>query len=130
MSTFSLRSQSNGQVRDFSILEVLHLLGDTVNDEIAFNQGKDIYNLSSFRETGGSNGTATDSAVRWARENAFTTIGQSAFVLRYLPQPPLLLVVLNGMLQQPGSDYTIDGKQLQLPFSLQAQDSLQVIYTY
>jgi len=51
MVLFKLRSQQTGQVRAFTLLDVLNALGDTTNDEIRFPDGnrEDVSTSPPFR---------------------------------------------------------------------------------
>ncbi|OSZ81922.1 hypothetical protein CAP35_01230 [Chitinophagaceae bacterium IBVUCB1] len=128
MSVFSLRSQRNGQYKDFTLLEILHLLGDAVNDEIWLPRHEDVFNLSSFREINGSGTTAQPQ--NWHTEIFAQVQGQSFVSLQHIPAPPVLMVVLNGIVQSRYTDYQLNGNRLLFPFTFNAQDSLQCIYTY
>ncbi|MBS1773919.1 MAG: hypothetical protein JST82_13760 [Bacteroidetes bacterium] len=129
MAVFSLRSQRTGQYKEFSLLEILKLLGDPVNDEIWLDDGEDVFNLSSFQDNSGSGGTIS-TPLNWNMENFAQLAGQSAFTLQRIPAPPVLMVMLNGIELRRNADYQMDGTRIQLPFALNAQDSLQCIYTY
>ena len=141
MGVFSLRSQRTGQYKEFTLLEILKLLGDPVNDEIWLEDGEDVFNLSSFRETssntgngnggnvgGSANGGGT--TLNWSTDTFSQVAGQAAFTLQHVPAPPILMVMLNGIELRKNGDYLIEGNRVQLPFALNAQDSLQCIYTY
>lgn len=129
MAVFSLRSQRTGQYKDFSLLEILKLLGDPINDEIWLEDGEDVFNLSSFRDNNG-NGSGGSTPLNWNTETFFQVPGQTAFTLQRIPAPPVLMVMLNGVELRRNADYQIDGNRVQLPFALNSQDSLQCIYTY
>ncbi|OJW79569.1 MAG: hypothetical protein BGO69_12630 [Bacteroidetes bacterium 46-16] len=129
MASFSLRSQRTGQYKEFSLLELLKLLGDQVNDEIWLENGEDVYNLSSFREIGGG-GDGGGHRENWSVEAPIQTAGQRTFYLQYSPATPLLLVILNGIVQIRNKDYNLEGKAVSFSFSLNAQDSLQFIYQF
>ncbi len=128
MSVFSLRSQRNGQYKDFTLLEILHLLGDAVNDEIWLPRHEDVFNLSSFREINGSG--ATIYPQNWHTETFAQVHGQSSVLLQYVPASPVLMVMLNGIVQSLHTNYQVNGNRLLFPFTFNAQDSLQCIYTY
>ncbi len=130
MAVFSLRSQRTGQYKDFSLLEILKLLGDPVNDEIWLEDGEDVFNLSSFRDNNGNGGGGSSTPLNWHTETFFQAQGQTVFTLQRIPAPPVLMVMLNGVELRRGADYHIDGNKVQLPFSLNSQDSLLCIYTY
>ncbi len=128
MASFSLRSQRTGQYKEFSLLELLKLLGDPVNDEIWLENGEDVYNLSSFREIGGGDGGGH--RENWSVETPVQVAGQRTFYLQYAPATPVLLVILNGIVQSRYKDYNLEGKVITFFFTLNAQDSLQFIYQF
>jgi hypothetical protein len=131
MKNFSLRSQRTGLYKAFSLLDVLNLLGDVTNDEILLDGGEDVYNLSSFRELENDGGTG-GSALYWSMESPATTAGQDTFYLRYYPSvaSEVRLVILNGLVQQQGTDFLLQGREVKFPFMLERQDQLQFIYPY
>lgn len=128
MASFSLRSQRTGQYKEFSLLELLKLIGDPVNDEILLENGEDVYNLSSFREIGGGGNGGT--LENWSVEAPAQVAGQSLFYLQYTPATAVLLVILNGIVQSRYKDFSLEGKAIRFPFLLNMQDSLQFIYQY
>lgn len=131
MASFSLRSQRTGQYKEFSLLEVLKLLGDQVNDEIWLEDGEDVFNLSSFREVGGgSGGDGGTRSDNWSVETPTQVTGQRTFYLQYNPVTPVLLIILNGVVQARYKDFNLEGKAITFPFALNAQDSLQFIYQF
>lgn len=129
MASFSLRSQRTGQYKEFSLLEILKLLGDQVNDEIWLEDGEDVYNLSSFREIGGG-GDGGGHRENWSVETPVQVAGQRTFYLQYFPATPVLLIILNGIVQARYKDFNLEGKAITFPFALTAQDSLQFIYQF
>lgn len=129
MASFSLRSQRTGQYKEFSLLEVLKLLGDQVNDEIWLEDGEDVYNLSSFREIGGG-GDGSGHRENWSVETPTQVAGQRTFHLQYYPATPVLLVVLNGIVQSRYKDFNLESKAITFSFTLNAQDNLQFIYQF
>ncbi len=80
MAAFSLRSQRTGQLKFFSLLEILQLLGDTVNDEIWLPGQEDVFNLSSFQEING--GGSIGHQANWHTKNFSQLQGQSVGVLK------------------------------------------------
>jgi len=129
MAVFSLRSQRTGQYKNFTLLEILKLLGDPINDEIWLEDGEDVFNLSSFRDDS-SNGSGNNTPLNWNTDTFSQIPGQKAFTLQRVPAPPVLMVMLNGVELRRNADYQIDGNRVQLPFTLNSQDSLLCIYTY
>lgn len=128
MASFSLRSQRTGQSKEFSILELLRLLGDPVNDEIWLQDNEDVFNLSSFREIGGGGSQTT--AENWSIEELSNLSGQDTFYLRYQPYDLKRMTILFNGLAMGSKDYSLNGKELKLPFRLNGQDALVFIYPY
>lgn len=129
MASFSLRSQRTGQYKEFTLLELLKLLGDEVNDEIWLENGEDVYNLSSFRELGGG-GDGSAYRENWSVEAPGQTAGQRTFYLRYFPSTSVLMVILNGIVQSLNKDYILEGNAITFAFPLNGQDNLQFIYQF
>lgn len=144
MALFSLRSQHTGQIREFSLLDLLNAMGDTVNDEIRFPDGnrEDVYNLSSFQYLGGSgdgnSGTTgnggnnySSNPTRLVNEALPFTNGQMAINLGSSPAS-LCLVFLNGIKLRQGIDYNKSGKTLVFLTPLKATvthtDLLEALY--
>lgn len=130
MASFSLRSQRTGQYKEFSLLEVLKILGDQVNDEIWLEDGEDVYNLSSFREIGGGGDGGGGYRESWSVETPVQVAGLRTFYLQHFPATPVLLVILNGMVLTRYKDFNLEGKAILFSFNLNAQDSLQFIYQF
>ena len=133
MASFSLRSQRTGQYKSFTLLEVLKLLGDRVNDEIWLEDGEDVYNMSSFQELGGGDGSSgATTPMYWSVETPSNTSNQQIFYLQFTPtsKNSLLLVILNGMVQTQNRDFFLDGKQISFSFPLNSADSAKFIYQY
>ncbi len=131
MASFSLRSQRTGQYKSFTLLEVLKLLGDRVNDEILLEDGEDVYNLSSFQEIGSGGNGGTAASEYWSVETPASTSGLDTFYLQYQPSAingHVLLEILNGMVQTVYQDFSQNGKEIKFPFRLTGQDSLKFIY--
>ncbi len=143
MALFSLRSQHTGQIREFSLLDLLNAMGDTVNDEIRFPDGnrEDVYNLSSFQYLSGNsdgnnnpgNGNNNQCAVatKLVNEALPFTDGQQAINLGASPAS-LCLVFLNGIKLRQGIDYNKSGKTLVFLTPLKATvthtDLLEALY--
>lgn len=127
MASFSLRSQRTGQSKEFSILELLRLLGDPVNDEIWLQDNEDVFNLSSFREIGSGSQTTTEN---WSMEELSNLSGQDTFYLLYQPYDLKRMTILFNGLAIGSKDYSLNGKELRLPFRLNGQDALVFIYPY
>lgn len=116
MVRFRLRSQHSGQVRDFTLLDVLNAFGDTTNDEIRFPDGnrEDVYNLSTFEDLSGVGGDMipiTNGATKLVNEAIPFVNGQQAINLGATPVS-LCLVFLNGLKLRQGIDYNKSGRTL------------------
>lgn len=130
MASFSLQSQRTGRYKEFTLIEILKLLGDTVNDEIWLEDGEDVYNLSSFRELNGGNGNG-GATENWSVEIPNDIAGQSTFYFQHLPlQPQRAMVILNGMNLTQNKDYTLNGREVQCAYRLNSQDTLKFVYPY
>lgn len=141
MVLFRLRSQQTGQVRDFSLLDILNALGDVTNDEIRFPDGnrEDVYNLSSFHDLSAgeaNNGGTTaprpsDGATRLVNEAIPITNGQQSVNLGQAPVG-ICLVFLNGLKLRQGIDYNKAGRSLTflspLRSSVDHSDLLEALY--
>lgn len=127
MASFSLRSQRTGLYKEFSLLEILKLLGDKTNDEIWLEDGEDVYNLSSFRELNG-NGQSGNSSEQWISESPINIAGQNQFHLQARPYNNLLFVFWNGLQLKAQQDYQLQNQLVILPNQMNAQDTLQFIY--
>lgn len=136
MVLFRLRSQHTGQVRDFSLLDVLNALGDTTNDEIRFPDGnrEDVYNLSTFQDLSGGGEEQvipTNNGTRMVNEALPITNGQQAINLGTVPVS-LCLVFLNGLKLRQGIDYNKSGRTLMFLSPLKASvahtDMLEALY--
>lgn len=128
MASFSLRSQRTGLFKEFSLLEVLKLLGDKVNDEIWLEDNEDVFNLSSFIELNGSNNNGNGQSIQWLHEAPVNINGLSLFTLQSQPHNSIVLVFLNGLSQKAQLDFTIQNKTVQFPFALTLQDNLIFFY--
>lgn len=138
MALFRLRSQQTGEVRDFTILDILNALGDPVNDEIRFPDGnrEDVFNLSSFQElnaglpTGGPIQVGTG-ATRLVNEALPFVKGQQAINLGAIPSS-ICMVFLNGLKLRQGIDYNKSGRTLiflsPLSASVNHTDMLEALY--
>lgn len=130
MAIFSLRSQRTGNYKEFSLLELLKLLGDSVNDEIILDGGEDVYNISSFTElTGrdGNNGTGSGNG-NWTIDEPDAVVGQDTFYLKATPVTSSTFILLNGIFLSDSRDYSRNGRQVSFPFQMGIQDKLKFIY--
>lgn len=127
MASFSLRSQRTGQIKEFSLLEILKLLGDQINDEIWLEDNEDVYSLSSFRELNG-NGQAGASQQQWISESPQQIAGLNQFSLQAKPYNNLLFVFWNGMQLKANQDYQLQLQTVSLNYPMNGQDTLQFIY--
>lgn len=128
MALFRLRSQQTGQVRDFTLLDVLNAMGDVTNDEIRFPDGnrEDVFNLSSFQDlSGGGSGAvvpAPASATKLVNEALPFVEGQRTVTLGAVPVS-LCLIFRNGIKQRQGIDYQKSGKIIEFLTPLKAASS-------
>jgi len=127
VASFSLRSQRTGLHKEFSLLEILRLLGDKTNDEIWLEDGEDVYNLSSFRELNGT-GQTGGSSQQWISESPINITGQNQFQLQARPYNNLLFAFWNGIQLKNPQDYQLQGQLIILNNQMNAQDTLQFIY--
>jgi hypothetical protein len=136
MALFRLRSQRTGTIRDFSLLDILNNLGDTVNDEIGF--GEDVYNLSSFAALNSDGGNGNNGNGGSAPGNLYTEYPQvlDGRLTVSLERPPatILTVLLNGLELREGADYSRDGRIITFPYMLVSnnrhQDSVKAVYDF
>ena len=128
MVLFRLRSQQTGQTRDFTLLDVLNVLGDVTNNEIRFPDGnrEDVFNLSSFQDlSGGNSGVVippSSGGTRLVNEALAFVDGQRTVNLGAAPAS-LCLVFRNGIKQRQGIDYNKTGKTIELLAALKATPS-------
>lgn len=135
MVLFKLRSQQTGQVRSFTLLDVLNALGDTTNDEIRFPDcnREDVFNLSTFQDLSVEGGAQAPAqvATRLVNEALTFSNGQQAVNLGAAPHS-LCLVFLNGLKLRQGIDYNKSGRTLMLLSPLKASvsytDLLEALY--
>lgn len=136
MVRFRLRSQHSGQVRDFTLLDVLNAFGDTTNDEIRFPDGnrEDVYNLSTFEDLSGVGGDVipiTTGATKLVNEAIPFVNGQQAITVAAIPVS-ICLVFLNGLKLRQGIDYNKDGRTLMFLTPLRATvnqtDLIEALY--
>lgn len=124
MASFSLRSQRTGIRKEFSLLEILKLLGDKVNDEIWLEDDEDVYNLSSFIELNNNN----DITLQWQRDIPYDLNGKIEFNLTQTPNNAFVFVYLNGMSLKPNNDYTLINSTVHLNYPMNDQDQLIFFY--
>ena len=135
MVLFKLRSQQTGQVRAFTLLDVLNALGDITNDEIRFPDGnrEDVFNLSSFQDLSaeGADQATPQTATRLVNEALTFSNGQQAVNLGSAPHS-LCLVFLNGLKLRQGIDYNKSGRTLMFLSPLKASvshtDLIEALY--
>jgi hypothetical protein len=102
---FTLTQLSTGEPRDFTIREILELLGDPINDEIKIHG--QIYRIGNVQGdlTGGVNGGSI--RADWKKYTLFVTqSGQNSFEVNLITDDPEgLFLVVNGAL----FDYGVQG---------------------
>lgn len=119
MVRFRLRSQHSGQVRDFTLLDILNALGEPTNDEIRFPDGnrEDVFNLSSFQDLSSGSGEGdisqmpTAAGTKLVNEALPFVNGQQTIVLAFEPVS-ICMVFLNGLKLRQGVDYNKNGRNL------------------
>ena len=125
MVLFRLRSQQTGEVRDFTLRDILNAMGDVTNDEIRFPDGnrEDVFNLSSFQDlSGGSTGAVippSSGGTKLVNEALPFVDGQRTINLGATPLT-LCLVFRNGIKQRQGIDYNKNGKTIEFLAALKA----------
>lgn len=133
MIHFQLRSQHTGQVREFTLLDLLRIIGDTVNDEIRFNDGnrEEAYKLSSFQESSAGSSDSPSAGVRLVNESISFAHGQRSIALGSSPQG-ICMIFLNGLKLREGTDYSRQGRNLEMIVLLQSDsihtDILEALY--
>lgn len=150
MALFSLRSQHTGTVREFTLLDLLNAMGDTVNDEIRLPDGnkENVFNLSSFQDLSGSSvgndggtgrrGTGGNSdnygnsgATRLVNEALPISDGQQSINLGSAPVS-ICMLFLNGLKIRQGIDYNKSGRTIvflnPLRSSVSQTDLLEALY--
>jgi len=128
---FILKKVGSNELQSFSLLDILKILGDPVNDEIRI-QGE-AYRLSSIIDQGGGIGGVTP-LVDWKRVPiSVTTPGQVNFIVQIpAADPEGLFLVVNGALYDYGTDaaFHLDGNNLVWHggFSLDPKDRIYIKY--
>ncbi|MBS1629537.1 MAG: hypothetical protein JST27_05720, partial [Bacteroidetes bacterium] len=130
-------SQHSGQVRDFTLLDILNALGDTTNDEIRFPDGnkEDVFNLSSFQDLSSGGGEISQmpaaTGTKLVNEALPFINGQQTIVLGFEPVS-LCMVFLNGLKLRQGIDYNKDGRSINFLTALRTTanqtDLLEALY--
>lgn len=129
---FTLTQVSTGEQRDFTIREILELLGDPINDEIQI-RGQ-IYRIGDVRGdlTGGGNGGRI--IADWKKHTlAVTQSGQNSFEVNLnTDDPEGLFLVVNGALFDYGMQgaFHIEGTRLYWHgrFNLELTDLIYLKY--
>lgn len=123
MALFSLQAQQNGEVFQFTALDLLNLIdpSEQVNDEIIIRNR--IFRRSSFVviESAGSGAPANIPVVQIPQ----TTNGQTVFASnKLITDPQKLTVSLNGLDLHYGTDYNIVNSEVVMAYSV-VKNSLQ-----
>ncbi len=122
---FTLLEIASGTHRTFTLIDLLKLLGDRINDEIIFS-GK-TYRISSFQEQAP---TVVDGTVDWETvEFTIPSPGTEQFHIEYnLTDTDALFLTVNNVLYQygPSRDFHIEGITLHWhgPFALETSDRM------
>lgn len=134
---FSIQRVGATESEIFSMIDVLRILGDKVNDEIKINGNA--YRLSTVQEFGGDGGSVDPSliplpTVDWIRTPLdIITAGQTNFQVNIpINDPEGLLLVVNGAMYDYGSDaaFHMEGNNLYWHggFTLEITDRIYLKY--
>ena len=134
---FSIQRVGATESEIFTIVAILRILGDKVNDEIKINGLA--YRLSTVQEFGGDGGSVDPSliplpTVDWIRTPLdIITAGQTNFQVNIpINDPEGLLLVVNGAMYDYGSDaaFHMEGNNLYWHggFTLEITDRIYLKY--
>ena len=134
---FSIQRVGATESETFSMIDVLRILGDKVNDEIKINGHA--YRLSTVQEFGGDGGSVDPSLIQlpsvdWIRTPLdIITAGQTNFQVNVpINDPEGLLLVVNGAMYDYGSDaaFHMEGNNLYWHggFTLEITDRIYLKY--
>ena len=134
---FSIQRVGATESETFSMIDVLRILGDKVNDEIKINGHA--YRLSTVQEFVGDGGSVDPSliplpSVDWIRTPLdIITAGQTNFQVNVpINDPEGLLLVVNGAMYDYGSDaaFHMEGNNLYWHggFTLEITDRIYLKY--
>ena len=134
---FSIQRVGATESETFSMIDVLRILGDKVNDEIKINGHA--YRLSTVQEFGDDGGSVDPSliplpTVDWIRTPLdIITAGQTNFQVNIpINDPEGLLLVVNGAMYDYGSDaaFHMEGNNLYWHggFTLEITDRIYLKY--
>jgi len=134
---FSIQRVGATESETFSMIDVLRILGDKVNDEIKINGHA--YRLSTVQEFGGDGGSVDPSliplpSVDWIRTPLdIITAGQTNFQVNVpINDPEGLLLVVNGAMYDYGSEaaFHMEGNNLYWHggFTLEITDRIYLKY--
>lgn len=134
---FSIQRVGATESETFSMIDILRILGDKVNDEIKINGHA--YRLSTVQEFGGDEGSVDPNliplpTVDWIRTPLdIITAGQTNFQVNVpISDPEGLLLVVNGAMYDYGSDaaFHMEGNNLYWHggFTLEITDRIYLKY--
>ena len=137
---FTLKKVINGESKDFTLQNILEILGDPTNDEINFDG--EAYRISTFEDggdtstgTGGAgNGSSSGTVFTWQDYLLFVTVvGQTEIELETaIPEGANLLLTVNGVYYEshPQLSYHIIGSTLfwHGSFVLEPSDTVRLRY--
>ena len=134
---FSIQRVGATESETFSMVDVLRILGDKVNDEIKINGHA--YRLSTVQEFGGDGGSVDPSLIQlpsvdWIRTPLdIISAGQTNFQVNVpINDPEGLLLVVNGAMYDYGSDaaFHMEGNNLYWHggFTLEITDRIYLKY--
>lgn len=122
--TFILQNIRSGQPKEFSIKDLLSILGDPVNDEIRI--GKQRFRISTCVELGGTEGEAN----QWLKIPITVTVnGQTQFAIQ-LDTSNLdgIFMVVNNLVYDHNTSFTVSPTTLNWigEFPLEISDSVYI----
>ncbi len=137
--TFTLKKVIDGESRDFTLQNILEILGDPTNDEIDFEG--EAFRISSFGSSvvsggGGGAGSGSSSGTIFTWQDyllTVTVVGQTEIELETeIPEGANLLLTVNGVYYEshPQLSYHIIGSTLfwHGSFELEPSDTVRLRY--
>jgi len=127
---FTLRTVRDGQIKQFSLKEILSFIGDQINDEILIDG--ESYRISSCIELGGS---GSSGYIIW--NSISIPISQNNQVIFQIPDDIIdansVFLIINNVLYNQGlsKDFHMEGQSLfwHGGFSLELSDSIIIKYS-
>lgn len=123
---FKLQNIRSGQETEFSITDILLLLGDPINDEIRI--GKKKFRISSCQEI--SSGNGTNEFQQWVKTDLIvTTNGQAQFNASVdQNNKEGLFMVVNNLVYDYNTSFYVDSTKVYWTgdFSLETTDTIYI----